>query len=201
MRRLALTLAAAAAWCAATTLVQAQEKFSGSQTCAKPDTQTALPAGDNPNHTFGVEQFKCTWTTPIAFGGAKAQDGAATETTEARGDMVAFHGLYVATLEGGDKVYMPYRGNGSLKDGKPVQSQGGFILVGGSGKLKGITGKGSFTCTAAGDGGLNCTAEGEYTLAANAPATAPAAPPGGGAAGAPAVAKPVPAAPPTPATK
>jgi len=45
-----------------------------------------------------------------------------------------------------------------------LQSKGTWGFTGGSGKLKGIKGKGTFTCSPSGDG-VACEVEGEYQLA------------------------------------
>jgi len=149
----------------------AQTKFSGTSTCGKPDPQTMLPAGDSADHQYGVEQIKCSWSTPMEIGSDKAKEGLATELVEVRGDKVIFRGFYLVTMESGDKAFIPYRGEGTAKDGKPTDSKGTVMFVGGSGKLKGMSGNGSFSCTAAADGGLSCSVEGEYKLAASAPKT------------------------------
>lgn len=43
--------------------------------------------------------------------------------------------------------------------------KGNWSISGGSGKKKGIKGKGTFTCTPSGDDNLSCDVEGEYRLA------------------------------------
>lgn len=49
-------------------------------------------------------------------------------------------------------------------DGAPLEAKGNWGFTGGSGKLKGIKGKGTYTCAPAGDG-LACKVDGEYQLA------------------------------------
>jgi hypothetical protein len=110
-----------------------------------------------------VEQLKCNHTKPMEIGGDKAKDGVATDAAEVNGNKSRFHGVYVMTMQSGDKAFLPYQGNGTSKDGKPVDSKGTFSFASGTGKLKGIKGKGTFKCTPSGDG-WSCDTEGEYEL-------------------------------------
>jgi hypothetical protein len=51
-----------------------------------------------------------------------------------------------------------------MKDGKPVSGEGTWTLVSGTGKLKGIKGKGTFKGTANADGSMTYQIEGDYLL-------------------------------------
>jgi hypothetical protein len=53
------------------------------------------------------------------IGGDKAKEGLATDTFEASGDNLRFRGVYVVTMQSGDKAFMPYQGTGTTKEGKP----------------------------------------------------------------------------------
>jgi hypothetical protein len=141
----------------------AQTKVTGTHVCSKPDPQQMVPVGDRADHNFAVEQLKCNHTKPMEIGGDKAKDGVATDAAEVNGNESRFHGVYVMTMQSGDKAFLPYQGNGTSKDGKPVDSKGTFSFASGTGKLKGIKGKGTFKCTPSGDG-WSCDTEGEYEL-------------------------------------
>jgi hypothetical protein len=145
--------------CFAAAAAAAQTKVSGTFQCGKPDPQLVIPVGDLPGHSLGVDQSKCTWTKPMEIEGAKSNDAVDTATTDITGDSVRFRGFHVATMDSGDKFFAWYLGAGTSKDGA-LQSKGTWGFAGGSGKLKGIKGKGSFTCSASG-----CDVEGEYQLA------------------------------------
>ena len=140
----------------------AQTKFSGTAAC-KRDQQQLMAVGDRPEHSLGVEQYKCDWTKPIDLGGDKAKNGVATNTIDVSGTKSRFRGVHVITLQSGDKVSFPYQGTGETsKDGKEAHSKGTFNLSDGTGKLKGASGKGTFSCASTADGGLSCDVEGEY---------------------------------------
>jgi hypothetical protein len=164
MRNFRYLLLVAGASCLCSAPALAQTKFSWTDTCGKADPQHMLPAGDRPDHSFGVEQLKCTATKPLEIGTDKAKEAVATDITDATGTRARFHGVYVLTMQSGDKAFAPYQGTATTsKDGKPIESHGTFTFSGGSGKLKGLKGKGTFTCKAAGEG-YTCDAEGEYQL-------------------------------------
>jgi hypothetical protein len=74
------------------------------------------------------------------------------------------HGVHVTTMESGDKLFVAYQGTGTTKDGVLQNGKGTWSYTGGSGKLKGIKGKGTYTCAVSGDG-TTCEIEGEYQLA------------------------------------
>jgi hypothetical protein len=150
--------AAAGVWSAG---AMAQTKFSGTCVC-KRSQQQMLAVGDREGHSLGVEQYKCDWSKPLDFGGDKTKDGVATHTADAQGQKNRFRGVHVITTQGGDKISLPYQGTGeSSKDGKESHSKGTFTLDAGTGKLKGATGKGTFSCASTADG-ISCDVEGEY---------------------------------------
>lgn len=162
MRRFFM-ICAAVLFCAAA--AAAQTKVSGTAQCGKPDPQQVLPVGDRPDHMLGIAQIKCTYTKPMEIGGDKSKDGVSTETSDISGNTSRPHGFHVVTMESGDRVFFSYQGTATTKDNALVELKGNWGMNGGSGKMKGIKGKGTFTCAPSGDG-LSCEVEGEYQLAA-----------------------------------
>ena len=150
--------------CLAATTAAAQTKVSGTIQCGKPDPQHLVAVGDRPDHNLGVEQTKCTWTKPLEIEGAKSTEGVSTTTNDISGDTFRARGFHVSTMDSGDKYFVWYLGAGTSKDGALQSEKGTWGFTGGSGKLKGIKGKGTFTCAASGDG-VACDVEGEYQLA------------------------------------
>ena len=158
MRRFLLAVAVVF-FCAA--VASAQTKVSGTAQCpGTPDVQHTIPAGDFPEHTLGVEQSKCTWSKPQEIGADKSKDARVTQTTEVTESLLRVHGVIVVTMESGDKIFGWYQGTAPAKDAQVTEGlKGSWEYTGGSGKFKGIKGKGTFTC---GDDG--CVVEGEYQL-------------------------------------
>ncbi len=146
-----------------TPVAVAQTKISGSLQCSKPDDQHTIAVGDHPNHSLGVEQFKCTWTKPLEIAGTRSKDGVSTAFDEVNGSRFRARGYHVTTMADGDKFYVFYGGEGTLKEGVAQSQKGAWIVTGGNGKLKGLKGKGTYECAAAGEV-LTCNIEGEYQL-------------------------------------
>ena len=66
-------------------------------------------------------------------------------------------------MRSGDKLALLYQGGGVSKGNEQLGPNGRFTLAQGTGKLKGISGKGSFRCKSVGEG-VSCEVEGDYDL-------------------------------------
>ncbi len=144
----------------------AQTKLTMSGKCAKPDVQQAVPAADAQDHVMTIAQGKCTPVKAAEIGGSPSKEGAFAEHGEVTGNKGHVSGTYVETLANGEKVYYRYEGTSVLQAGALQTMQNKWKIVGGTAKLKGITGQG--TCSGKGtpDGGLDFECTGDYTLAA-----------------------------------
>jgi hypothetical protein len=144
--------------------LSAQTKASGKCTCkADPASPPAVALTDKPNHSFAVGKALCTWTNWV-MAGVQAKDGTSTDLDEINGDTISVGGYHVATMTNGDTWVAKYEGSGKLKDGKPVSGEGTWTLTSGTGKLKGIQGKGTYKGTANADGSVTYQVDGEYQL-------------------------------------
>ena len=152
---LVLVLASAAA---------AQTKISGTTQCGKPDPQHMIPVGDRANHAFGISKNKCTWPKPFEIAGAQSKDDEGTNFAEITGNSASDRGYVVGTMSNGDKSIVRYQGKSTLKDGVPQSGEGTWSFAGGTGKLKGIKGKGTYKGKAAADGSMTYEIEGDYQL-------------------------------------
>ncbi|MFI4869453.1 MAG: hypothetical protein ACHQDD_08895 [Steroidobacterales bacterium] len=164
MRGLFAIVAFIAAGCLCANTAVAQTKVTGTQLCAKPDPQLIVPVGDRPGHALGVLHFKCEWTTPMQIGADTSKDGEDVETVDISGNHARANGRHVSTMQSGDKGFVSYWGAETLKDGALVASKGTWAYTGGTGKLKGIKGKGTFTCAPSG-AAVSCAIAGAYELA------------------------------------
>ncbi len=150
--------------CFAATTASAQTKATGTAQFGKADPQQMIPVGDRPDHSLGIAQLKCTWTKPQEIGGDKTKDGVSTETRDISGNNIRSRGMHVTTMESGEKYFVSYQGTGTSKDGALQSAKGTWMYTGGTGKLKGIKGKGTYICAASGEG-VSCDVEGDYQLA------------------------------------
>ncbi|HZV87174.1 MAG TPA: hypothetical protein VFF95_06485 [Candidatus Binatus sp.] len=146
---------AATVVCFVAATAAAQTKVSGTTQCGQPDTQHVIPVGDLPDHSLALLQVKCTYTKPMEIAGAKSVSTVITITNEVSGDTVRARGYQVATMDSGDKVFVSHEGTGT-----PEGQDGTWAITGGTGKLKGLKGKGTYTCSSSG-----CDVAGEYQLA------------------------------------
>ncbi|MBI4462790.1 MAG: hypothetical protein HY653_07795, partial [Acidobacteria bacterium] len=127
----------------AATVAGAQTSISGAGKCEKPDPQYQLEVGDRPNHILMISRLQCTWTKPWELAGVKSKGGAAVVFDDVSGNTSHYHAHYVDTMENGDKVVFPYQGTATLKDGVMESGHWTWILVGATGKMRGIQGEGA----------------------------------------------------------
>ncbi len=139
-------------------------KISGTFQCPKPEAQHAIPAADSPGHLFSISKVNCNWTKPLELGGTQTKDGTNTGFDEIKGNTSKGHGEHVSTAATGEKTFVRYQGSSTLKDGAPQTAQGTWSYTGGTGKLAGIKGKGTYKGKANPDGTITYEVEGEYTL-------------------------------------
>jgi hypothetical protein len=149
------------AFAVATTSAQTKQSISG--TCAKPDVQQSIPAGDQPGHSFLIQQGKCSAKGETA--GAMSKEGVFSEHDEMTGNHIKAWGVYAETYDSGDKVFYNYQITATTKDGVMQSGKGTYQATGGTGKMKGIKGKGTCTYSPGTDGGSDYACTGEYTLA------------------------------------
>jgi len=143
----------------------AQTRISGTVKCAKPDQFQKIDVGDKPGHAFAISQGKCTWTKPVTIAGAQTKDDVGTDSIEINGPLVQSHGYVIGTLTSGDKIYVRTAGKDTnKKDGGLQSTSGTWSFSGGTGKVEGITGGGTFTGKPDADGSVIIEVRGQYTL-------------------------------------
>ncbi len=149
----------------------AQTKVAGKQQCPKPEVVGTELAGDQAGHRLTLEKNTCTWSTPMEIVGEKSKDGTYVAFSENSSTRASTAGTYVGNMANGDKFYLSFRW-AVVKDGKPKSSiervKGTWAFTGGTGKLEGIEGKGTYTATEDENGGV-VDMEGEYLVPGAAP--------------------------------
>lgn len=144
----------------------AQTKISGTIQCAKPDPQNVLPVGDRPGHALVTGKVKCTWTKPMDLAGAQTKTGEDVTSSDVDGARSRDSGYHMTTMDSGDRFVVRFTGTSALGEDGSVQTQmGTWSFVRGGGKLKGITGKGTYKATGGADGTVTTDVEGEYQIA------------------------------------
>jgi len=144
----------------------AQTKITGTIRCAKPEQQSAVPVGDRAGHAFVVGKTKCTWTKPVELAGVQAKTGEDTVFSEADGARSRDSGYDITAMANGDQFVVRFSGTTTLDKNGAVQAQTGtWSFTSGTGKLKGITGKGTYNGKGAADGSATTEVVGEYQIA------------------------------------
>jgi len=142
---------------------QAQTKLAGKQQCAKSDPNYTLPVGDHAKHTMALAGLKCTWSEGD-LGGDRLTDEADTYTSDISGNLSRDQIYGVGSVASGDKYFVRYVGTTTLKDGAPVRGQCTWTFTGGTGKLKGLSGKGTCKGTFSADGTAAWDLQGDYLI-------------------------------------
>jgi hypothetical protein len=143
----------------------AQTKITGTIQCAK-HPQNAVPVGDQLGHMFIVGKAKCNWTKPMEIAGVATKTGEDTVYSEARGAKSRDSGYHISTMANNDSFLVRFTGASTTdKNGAVLTQAGTFSFVSGTGKMKGITGKGTYKSKGAADGSTTTDVEGEYQIA------------------------------------
>jgi hypothetical protein len=144
----------------------AQTKIAGTLQCAKSDPSHSIEVGDKPGHVMVVEKAACTWAKPLEMGGSQTKDGVSVQTMEVSGGKSSGSGTHWGTMVSGDKYFVRFQGKATLdKDGVVQSVNGTWSYTGGTGKLKGLQGKGTYKSGKANaDGGSTVEIEGDYKL-------------------------------------
>jgi hypothetical protein len=141
-----------------------QKKISGVSHCGKPEQQQSIPVGDRPGHAFGITKVRCTWTKPFEIDGLQSKDDEITGFSEVMGANANERMYVVMTMSNGDQAFARPVGTTSLKDGAPQSANGDWTYAGGTGRLTGIKGKGTYKCAWGADGTAMCNIEGHYAI-------------------------------------
>jgi hypothetical protein len=145
-------------------VAMAQTKISGTGTCGKADATHAIEAGDRAGHVLVVTQISCTWTTAMEMAGLKSTTYKVAASSDSAGGTSQSRGYVVTVMDNGDKAYIRFQGTGTSKEGGAHTGEGTWSYTGGTGKLKGLKGKGTFKSSGATADATEDQVEGEYTL-------------------------------------
>jgi hypothetical protein len=143
----------------------AQNKFVGKCSQGKPDPNHVLKVDDRPNHALMIGQVTCTWSAgEIAGEAVKSEVDVAF--SDAAGSTSRDLGYGVGTVANGDKYFVRFEGTTNLKGEMPTTAKCTWAFTGGTGKLKGLTGKGTCTGTFDAKGGAVFDVVGDYSIPA-----------------------------------
>ncbi|MGA8540168.1 MAG: hypothetical protein WB566_11765 [Terriglobales bacterium] len=136
-------------------------KVEGKVRCEKSAPEYSIEVPDRPGHALTIAQRKCTWTEPLMILGAKTKDGVAVSFIERMEGTLHIHGFETDTLDNGEKVTWQSMGQVLAEKG-PVESNGRWSLMRGTGKFKGIKGGGTYEGRLGSDDVLTLSFDGVY---------------------------------------
>ena len=150
--------------CALAASLAAQVRYSCTVQCAKADPVYTIPVGDRPDHAFSISKAKCTWSTPLEMAGVSAKDFESTSFADVSGARARTRSVGIGTMANGDRFFVVPQGSGTVKEGVTQTVEGAWSYTGGTGKLKGLKGKGTAKGKFGPDGTVTFEVEGEYQL-------------------------------------
>jgi hypothetical protein len=142
----------------------AQTQVSGTLKCPKSDTGQPVEVGDHPGHMLMIGKGTCTWAAPLEIAGMKSTAYSGAGVLDLDGAKGQDRGYAVITMDNGDKAYARYQDTGTGPPGGNVTFEGTWSFTGGTGKLKGLKGKGTYKGSSVANGETTDQIEGEYTL-------------------------------------
>jgi len=146
-----------------------QTKISGTLTCAKPDPEYTIDVGDRAGHVFVLAKSACSWTRPMRIEGVDTKDSNDVNIVDGDDANSDSNGYDTSNMANGDQVFIRFSGTDkSMKDGKHL-STGTWRYIGGTGKFKGIMGKGTYKGGPDASGNYISEIDGDYTLPAKTP--------------------------------
>ena len=143
----------------------AQTKFAGKCSQGKPDPNHVVRVADGANHVMTLGQVTCTWSSGD-IAGAALKDEIDTVVSDMKGTTSHDRGYGVGSAASGDTYYVRFDGTTTLKGEVPTTSTCNWTFYGGTGKLRGLTGRGTCTGTFDATGAAVFDVVGEYAIAA-----------------------------------
>jgi hypothetical protein len=142
----------------------AQTHISATAKCGKADaSQPVIEVGDQAGHMLMAMKVSCTYSKALEIAQLKATTLSIAEFLDVTGAKLQDRGYTVSMMENGDKAYARTQGTGVRKEGGAFTDEGTWTFTGGTGKLKGLKGKGTYR-SAGNTDGEESQIEGEYSL-------------------------------------
>ena len=144
------------------TTAGAQSKFAGKCSQGKANPEYSVTTGDK---TLVLAKTICTWSAGD-LGGDQLKAEEDIYTSDMMGKTSRDHGYGAGTTASGDKYFIKFDGTTTFEKNNPVSGTCTWAFTGGTGKLKGLKGKGTCTGKFDSSGAAVFDIVGEYQLAA-----------------------------------
>jgi hypothetical protein len=110
------------------------------------------------------QSVTCRWKKPVELAGFRSTEYVSSGVDDIQFDKSKDAGYAVGKIANGDKYFIRYEGTAVLKKGVPFQLAGGWKFTGGTGKLRGLTGQGTYTAQPTSAGEMVFTIKGKYRI-------------------------------------
>lgn len=125
-------------------------------------TQTGIPLTDKPNHQLGIAEVKGTQQSPDPlWNNSEITYWGITDVLDGKGTQT---GYFNNVHPDGGRDFGTFEGKVTATGGT-MTVEGNWIMTGGDGKYKGVTGKGTFKTVAKSETEVEATWSGAYELA------------------------------------
>jgi hypothetical protein len=124
--------------------------------------------GDRADHVISLSKDKCTWTRGEIAGIKLKTDVDTIISEDISATTSRDRGYAVTLVANGDTIFVELEGVTTIRDDVPISGHGTWSFTGGTGKLQGIKGKGTYDGKYNRDGTSTFAVQGEYQLAAAA---------------------------------
>lgn len=163
MRYCLSRLAPGAACCLALTLLALAQQgtFQGQWHCQAFSESHALTVPSQPHHQFTISQGECTSTGGNKIAGETLQSDVVTDAGEVTPSWMRANAYDVITSNSGDHLYVRTQEYGRIANGKPGKIRGHWRAVGGTGELRNVRLRGTYTVTMNSDGSADVKVQGQ----------------------------------------
>jgi len=139
-------------------------KLTATMDCPKFEPSNPMDVGDQPGHMLAVGKVKCTYSKG-ELAGVQVKSEEDTFVMDMMPTRGTENGYGVIDTASGDKAFVKWQGSTTMKDKMPASASGTWSFTGGTGKLKGVKGKGSYKGTYKPDGSATFQITGDYQVA------------------------------------
>lgn len=133
--------------------------------CGLLDKSLTVAVDDRPNHTVTLARRLCRWKQPLVLAGSEGREYTTIGYDDVKDIDAQDQGYVTGSLASGDRYFIHYLGGSTLKDGQ-LKLSGTWNFTGGTGRLAGLSGHGTYAGTPTPDGGMTFEMRGEYLVPA-----------------------------------
>lgn len=149
---------------AAAALAQGQKTLSATSNCGIALVHQAVAIDDGGYHSISLDQRACSFENPTELSGSRIVKYVSSGVDDVQFDQAKDQGYVVGETANGDKYFLRYEGTAALKDAIPLHLEGTWKFTGGTGRLRGLSGQGTYRGQPTSSGGMMFKLEGSYQV-------------------------------------